>query len=130
MHTPLGRPVEPEVYITYARLSAVVAVGGGVAGKALIAAASASIRITGAAPVGDTASPAGNDAPSAPVVSTAATSASASMKLSRSAGAFDSSGRYAAPAFSTASIATTRSLERSSSSPTTRSGVRASRARR
>src|SRR6185436_13553817 len=96
--TPLGRPVEPEVYITYAAASGSAAIAGASAGSAAIAAASASTRTTRAAW-------GGRGSARDDFVTSTGTAVSASMKASRSAGYDGSSGTYAPPALSAASVA-------------------------
>nr|BFE29897.1 hypothetical protein GCM10010200_021480 [Actinomadura rugatobispora] len=89
--TPFGTPVDPDVYITYAR-------------------SSADTRTSG--PSGR-----GSSIKSSPVRTTD-TPASATIARRRSTGCPASSGTYAAPAFNTASNATTRSADRSITTPT------------
>src|SRR5574340_578757 len=115
--TPLGRPVEPEVKITYAVFS--VRTG-----------ATRSASRTGASENPDTSrvstSTAGTDPgvskPSRLVVSTHTGAAVSSTYVLRSTGWSGSSGTYPPPASSTAQIPTTISIERPIATPTSDSG--------
>src|SRR6202042_3607361 len=113
--TPFGAPVDPEVYITYASWPATTpAPGGGQAGAAATAA-----TVSGSSSVITRIRPAGSSSTIAAVPASTLAWLSASMNASRPAGYPGSSGRYAPPAFHTASIATTMPAPRSRHNPTT-----------
>ncbi len=114
--TPLGVPVEPDVYMTYASSSAVPtgsSGGSGATSSALAPRTPASVTVWPAW-LGSCGRLAGS-------VSTTRGATSSSMKRRRCAGYAGSSGTYAARASSTASIATTvwtvRPMNRPTASP-------------
>ncbi len=114
-HTPFGRSVDPDVYITYARFSASAPPSTASPDCAEIDAASASSRTGYAAPTGIESS-------NAVVVTTTATSAASQIAATRAGGNVGSTGTYAPPALRIAITATTASTERSRQTPTRTSG--------
>ncbi len=112
--TPFGTPVEPEVYITYARSSGPTRTAGSCTGLAATAARVRGSSSTTTSP----GAPGGTAARVFPVHSTAAGAESASMTATRSAGYAASTGTYAAPAFQTPSSATSSPADRSISTAT------------
>jgi len=119
--TGFGVPADPDVKITYASWSPASATGAVTGGIAAIAAATCgSARSTTVVPAA--ASAAASAAGRAPRASTSPAWLAASMDPSRCTGQSGSSGRYAAPASHTPTIAVIMSGPRSRHSPTTCSG--------
>src|SRR2546422_594261 len=106
MATPFGRPVEPDVYVTYARCSPVRGTPGSVAGSSAIEPQSVSRQMIVAVVVG-------NASTMVRCVRMIAAPASCSRSARRALGCAGSSGTYAPPAFRTPSRPTTIATERS-----------------
>ncbi|CAM5625311.1 hypothetical protein SGRIM128S_08647 [Streptomyces griseomycini] len=125
--TPLGRPVEPEVWMTYAvcagwtgaaRSASVRSVPGRSARRSRTPSVSRSTtRAAASAPRPAIAASLPRES-----VTTRTGAASSSMWAMRSAGCAGSTGSQAAPALATAAIATTHAVLRGTSRATSRSG--------
>ncbi len=113
--TPLGTPVEPEVYMTYARSSAPTRTG--TRASAGLTATAAGVR-SSSSTTSSAAASTGTASRVARVHTTADGPESASRNATRSAGYPGSTGTYPAPVFHTASSVTSRSAERSISTAT------------
>ncbi len=122
MGTPLGRPVEPEVWMTYARSSGPVGPVRSASVRSAVGRTARSSWVAGSPRTTVGAGIAGSAPAVAASVTRTAGGASSVTRRSRSAGCPVSSGRYPAPVFSTASSATTRRIPRGSASATSRPG--------
>src|SRR5580698_1075079 len=112
--TPFGRPVDPDVYTTYA-----TSCGPAPDGRSSPPSPASTPAVTGSSST-NSGNPPGSVAATSAVVSTATGPDSASMNPIRSAGYAGSTGTYAAPDFKTPSTATIRSAERGVATATSR----------
>ncbi|KRD22969.1 hypothetical protein ASE41_13860 [Streptomyces sp. Root264] len=109
--TPLGRPVDPDVWMTYA-------------GSPMVAAAATGDRTAVSGASSSRTARSANRAACAPVVRTRAGSASARSAAVRVSGAPGSRGQHAAPDSRTPRIAVTASMPRVCPTPCSRRRVR------